>query len=49
MISKCPPAELLSEYKEIKDIKTVDEMTADQFWVKFHVDECENCKNLIEA
>ena len=49
MISKCPEAELLNEYiQEVKDKKTVEEMTADQFWVNFHLKECDDCKELVK-
>ena len=47
-ISLCPDLEVLAQYKEaLAEGKSRDEMSADQAWVDFHVDECPECKKYV--
>ena len=49
MITKCPEAELIADYKaNVKDKLIVEEMTADRRWVYCHIKECDKCKAEVE-
>ena len=40
----CPPADLIGDYhKALEAGLNIEEMTADNCWVGFHVKECEDC------
>jgi hypothetical protein len=50
MISLCPDSTTLDDYKEaVKNEVTLDDMTADQSWCDFHIRECDECKEKVEA